>query len=568
MSGVYIETCYDVYADMSDDSASPYLRISGLCIYGQTKETVASLLPAQISVRIGAGATSTFTTGSEPTNGAYSPLGNWMEHYIKFTAPDEEESNLTIPNNGSAFTISVTITPNSGSAVSFTESACGIYPVTSSQPAEMTTGRIYEFTCSKTLPVDSSHRVAGSLSWFPHYADYPTTESVEYVFVDAYTPIEEATASFNKFYCAIDNHDSLPSVEGARADSNISVKVYYNTADFYNGVLITDIKLAVTTMPRSYTEVDTNLYPDIDSSKTVITASPADTAINGIYVARYARLSIQVFPRLKYRSRTQNYYLGKLSVSDGTKPAQYFTFDANNTVSVPTYPTYSYDGSTGQHVINDLGTLNYYGQLSDRWTRGHINTFTIGVQVYGYFIPSITNFSVHRCVVDSGGSYIYNGTRYSKNDYGAYCLIEWGVKFTPLGNSNTRNMTIKYGTTTQTITLTAYEQSGYMVVPANTERTMDVTIRLWDKYTTGGVSATTRLSTAGVLIDWLSGGKGMAVGKVAETRNMLDINPDWRLLFYQATVGNYNGTTDADLIAWMHDIDDRLTAIENSETAN
>ena len=553
---------------MSDDDASPYIRINGLCIYGQTESAIAALLPAQVSVSIGSGEASTFTTGSKHTNGAYSPLGNWMDYYIKLTAPDEEESNITIPNNGNAFTINVTVTPNGGSAISFTERACGIYPVASSQPEEMTTGRAYEFTCSKTIPVDSSHRVTGSLSWFPHYADYPTTNAIEYLFVDPYTTVEETTASFNKFYCAVANADYLPSVEGARADSNISLKVYYNTPDFYTGVLITDIKLAVTTIPRDWDDVDQNMHPEIDSSKTVITATPSYTDINGIYVARYARLTIQVFPKLKYRSRNEHYYLGKLYVDDGMGSGQACSFDANNTVSMPTYPTYIYDGETGEYHIQTIGTLNYNGLLYDRWAPHYGYTYTIGVQVYGYFIPSITTFSVHRCAVNSSGSYIYDGTRYSKNDYGAYCLIEWGVKFTSLGDSNTRNMTIKYGTTTQTITLTAYEQSGYMVVPANTERTMDVTIRLWDKYTTGGVTSTTRLSTAGVLIDWLSGGKGMAVGKVAETRNMLDINPDWRLLFYQATVGNYNGTTDADLIAWMHDIDDRLTALENSETAN
>ena len=73
-----------------------------------------------------------------------------------------------------------------------------------------------------------------------------------------------------------------------------------------------------------------------------------------------------------------------------------------------------------------------------------------------------------------------------------------------------------------------------------------------------------RLSTAGILMDILAGGKGVAIGKTATTENALDISSDWKLLFYQATVGDYNGASTEELVPWMHSIDARLTALENS----
>lgn len=91
---------------------------------------------------------------------------------------------------------------------------------------------------------------------------------------------------------------------------------------------------------------------------------------------------------------------------------------------------------------------------------------------------------------------------------------------------------------------------------------MNVSLELVDVFTPYGITTSTRLSTAGILLDYLAGGKGMAVGKVATRQKTLDIASDWTLLFYNADVGAYNDdTTSQDLIAWMHGIDTRLTAL-------
>ena len=559
-SNVYVETCYDVYADMSNASASPYLRVNGMYIYSATKASISDMLPLTLSVSVGNGTPFTMTTSSSVSSKSYSGGGYWMEYYVKLVAPSDASSNISIPNDGSAFQISVTITPRTGSAITFTESACGISPLSIVAPSEMTTARITTATLSSSVPVGNNYRVTGSFVWYPKYLEYATTEHIEDLFVDPYTRITEAASSFNSISFAVQNSDYLPDVAGTRQNGTLSLNVYYRSADFTDGCLISCVSASILVIPREYSQTDDDLLPVSNPSATVVTATPAYATVNGKYVAGYAVLNITPGYRLKYQSRSNSY--GGFSLTYNNKTY----YSAGSPVTIQTVPQYV----SGTHTAVESFDAGFRCSIRDRWSNSKANRpyFIITLPMLGYNVPQITNFALHRCKVDSNGAYTYNGTKYTKDDYGAYALIEYGVKFSSIDNSNVANMTIRYGTTTQTITISSYTQTGYIVVPANTERTMDVTFRLWDTFTPAGIASTQRLSTAGVLIDWLAGGKGMAIGKVAETQNMLDVNPMWTMLFYQATVGAYNNNTDVDLVAWMHDIDTRLTALENSEYAN
>ncbi len=557
-----MESCYDLFADMVDGSATPYLRLAGFSVYADDQATLAQRLPITVSVSLSTGASYTGVTENATSRGTYSPCGNWMNWFVRHFAPDSSESNLYIPNDGSAFTITVTLTPRYGDVMTFTESACGVRPVTVTSPQEMTTGRIHTFTLSSALPADSTHRTTGSLSWYPKLAGYVTSERIEDCFVDALTKVENATSPIGAFKFAICNYDDVPAVQAARADANISVRNYYLSADFYNGIVTTALDFSVPVMPRAHDQVDSDLLPSVNTANTVITATPPEAAVGNRYVAGYATLTLQFDIARRFQSSQNPYYRASVYITRDGRTQWYYA--NGNTVTVPTYPQYIHDQQTDTYEILENSVMEYPGYISDRWTSGYGQSFTLIVNTFGYLPPQITDFAVHRCVVDAQGDYTYGGTSYTKNDYGAYCLIEYGVKFTTLANSNTKNLRITYGTTNVDVTLSSYTQSGYIVVPANTERTLDVTLRLWDTFTPGGVTSTLRLSTAGVLIDFLAGGKGMAVGKVAEYQNTLDINPDWRLLFYQATVGNYTNNQAQDLVAWMHAVDAALDDLENN----
>ena len=561
-SGLTYEPCYDVYADMSNVNANAYIRISNFCIYTSNESALTSRLPITVQITIN-GTNTSFVTSSTVLHNGYSANGIWMSNYVTLSS----NTNIAIPHDGSTFSIRITsYHSGAGSGGYFTQSACGVYPITMTAPSSMYTGALTSATLSRNALVGGNYFSSGSYTWFPQSPDYYTTARVQDLFVDAYTKVSSATSAFSTIYFAVPNGDNLPNVASLQQNGTLTYQLNYSTSSFTGGSIVLATATAyIKTIPRDVTTIDNALKPEANSAGTVIVATPSNTQIGNKYLGGYATLTITPSFRLKYQSGSSPYVRYKIQYNNTT----YYTSDS---VSIQTIPQYSYNASTGEKTILLNYTDSFICTVTDQWTvyfsDANLTKYTYTTSMLGYMQPQITDFSVHRCKVDANGSYTYNGTTYSKDDYGAYCLIEYGYKFTSLDNTNVRHMTIRHSTGTSTITTSSYEGTGYMVVSASTERAYQITIRLWDTYTTDGTYATLTLSTAGVLLDFLNGGKGVAVGKVAESQNVFDINPVWKLLFYKATVGNYQNNTDQDLIAWMHDIDDRLEELENTTTAN
>lgn len=59
------------------------------------------------------------------------------------------------------------------------------------------------------------------------------------------------------------------------------------------------------------------------------------------------------------------------------------------------------------------------------------------------------------------------------------------------------------------------------------EQTYQITVTLADLISS--TTYTVTLSTGGAIMDFFRGGKGVAIGKVAEHATMLEVNPDWEL---------------------------------------
>lgn len=89
------------------------------------------------------------------------------------------------------------------------------------------------------------------------------------------------------------------------------------------------------------------------------------------------------------------------------------------------------------------------------------------------------------------------------------------------------------------------------------ERTYDITITLSDLITS--TTYTVRLSTAGVIMDFLHDGKGLALGKVAEHQGMVEVNPEWTFQSEKMKVRVKDGTDDKGL----YDIGQLLCQIIN-----
>lgn len=541
---------------MEDSSAAAHLLVSGLNVYASNRSSLEAVLPLTVTVQVGSGTTHSFYMTESVFRGGYSPSGNWMAYYANLTSDEQ----IAIPNNGATFQIHVTITPQTGTALSFTESACGPRANTLTCPERMVTGRVYPFTTSSAIPADSSYQTESTLSWFPRMTGQYTTQIFEEGYVDPYTKTLDATSPFATIYFAVANRDNLPGSEaaGLQAEAQVNVQVRYMSSDFTNGIVITEMAGVVPCAPRD--DVDAELIPVLTAADIAMSASPAASVVGGKYLHRQSTITCTPSAQFKYGDS-----LSYIHYNNMNRYAASISFQAIGVEPGTTYtrPDTGVEVTAGSESICGV-EMSVYGSKWKLPSATVLKTYT----VLWYQAPSLPVFSIHRASVSQTTTqYLYNGTYYKKDDFGAYCIIEYEVSFSPMDNTNSVEMVIQYGTH-RTMVTPGYTQSGFLVVSAPVEQTMNVTIVLYDNFYPYGVSAKRILSTGAILIDFLAGGKGMAVGKVATTPNALDISPAWKLLFYQATIGAYNGATPVDLIAWMKDIDARLKHIEDTEFAN
>ena len=167
----------------------------------------------------------------------------------------------------------------------------------------------------------------------------------------------------------------------------------------------------------------------------------------------------------------------------------------------------------------------YYAAAVDNHNAS--NNASLSYQVYDYWEPELSTFAIHRCRQDG-----------TNDDAGAYVKIEWGIHVAPLGNQNSKSLTITHPQGTATPALSSYDASGVLIVAADIEHSYDITATLTDDL--GGTTRTLRLSTAGAIMDIHNGGDGIAFGKVAELPDTLEVSPDWEVIL---------NTTDAKKIS-------------------
>lgn len=191
-------------------------------------------------------------------------------------------------------------------------------------------------------------------------------------------------------------------------------------------------------------------------------------------------------------------------------------------------------------TTSELASMDYdQVVVSLQDSRGMTATVTVDISILEWYTPRIIGFSIHRTKADG-----------SADDSGAYCRIDWSIQIAPLENQNSRALTITHPEGSTQPALTAYEQSGSLVVAASTESSYDITLALQDDL--DSFARTLRLSTAGVALDILRGGKGLGLGKVAELSEAVEVNPDWTLICQQLELAGVN------LVDWMQQVNSEL----------
>ena len=167
------------------------------------------------------------------------------------------------------------------------------------------------------------------------------------------------------------------------------------------------------------------------------------------------------------------------------------------------------------------GILTYSGTITIATTvtdsRGRTATASTTITVVAYATPRITAFSAFRANSDG-----------SANPQGAYIRITGTSSISSIDSTNTKSTTLKYrvaGTSTWTTAASntdSYTPSLAATVAADINSSFEVQMAVTDYYTS--TTSIKEVSTAFVLMDFNASGTGMAIGKVSEIADALEID--------------------------------------------
>lgn len=168
-------------------------------------------------------------------------------------------------------------------------------------------------------------------------------------------------------------------------------------------------------------------------------------------------------------------------------------------------------------VIKNSGSLTISCTVTD--SRGRTATATKTVTVLAYTAPKITALNVYRSNSDG-----------APNSTGSYLAVEFSASITALSNKNSAAYTVGYKKTTESLYNTAtvtsvagqYSVSECIYVfAADTSSSYDVVVTAIDEFS----STPKNGSGASIfkLFSMHSKGKGIAIGKIAELEDCLDI---------------------------------------------
>lgn len=181
--------------------------------------------------------------------------------------------------------------------------------------------------------------------------------------------------------------------------------------------------------------------------------------------------------------------------------------------------------------LNSSGTITFSAIVTD--SRGRTSAAaTVSITVQAYAPPSFQSYLSQRCL--SSGTI---------NEDGTYIRGLLTFQFSSCGGKNTVSGSIKYkrAIVSAWTTVSAAFTSGAAVVfgggGISTEYSYDVQYTLTDAFSS--VSIQDIISTAAVVMDFKQGGKGVAVGKVAEKDNCFEVSEDWDVRVYGKLLKDY-----------------------------
>lgn len=588
-SRIIFDQAYDVYADMANAGATPYLRLNG-CRFrtavGDVRSWISNRAPFTVKIKVnGTGTTYSFNSGSTIShrNGTSydEDIGQYTDayYYITFSST----TNIPIPKNGTEFTLNITVTTKNNETYTIVEHACAPISNTLSGSTSINTGAVATYSLLTPVKNDAKHCAEA----YMHVSFNNTSGSSYEGFADTYTPVNYKTTNFSSVsFVPLRGNASAGDVAKANANSsNYIVFTYYyytNDTEFGTGslndkrIVISYYKVGVQVKARN--EVNASLKPEFDS---VVYMQHGSVPLSEQFAKYGAAVQNQGYYDAVYKFKCHERVMAPYPPHYWSNTGLKYGSDIMG-VAITDYAGTSVVtknlGASGTSFEYNRGYLTVPGSgLTIRYnvtdSFGFTTTYTDTFNVLSYSNPYMPVHRARRCEPVSSGSgsdyYTYNGQTYHISDYGEYVLIEWSVSVPPLSNLNSRSLTIQDTQGSNSITLPAYSCSGLYVAPANPEMSYDIVFYLSDDFhigQRGAITYTHALNTILAAIDFLRGGTGLAFGKVAETAQTMDIHRDWTLKMpYDTMVQGYNSNgTAVRLYDWMQTTVSRMDAIVNA----
>lgn len=151
-------------------------------------------------------------------------------------------------------------------------------------------------------------------------------------------------------------------------------------------------------------------------------------------------------------------------------------------------------------------------------SRGRSATETFTYNVFAYSVPIIENFAVARCDTDG-----------TLNDEGASAKAIFNTTISSVDNKNTKSFKILYKKQSEEIwTTITLSNDSYILNSSQVINNIDVDSEYDFKLVStdyfSEVDKTVELATAFTLLDFNGNGRAMAIGKVSEKQNALEVN--------------------------------------------
>lgn len=174
--------------------------------------------------------------------------------------------------------------------------------------------------------------------------------------------------------------------------------------------------------------------------------------------------------------------------------------------------------------LNTSGTITFTASVTD--SRGRVSAnATVTISVVAYSAPSFSKYISQRC--NSAGT---------ASDSGTYVKSTVNFSYASCSSKNTITTATYYRKTTETSwtnaskTFTSGTSFTFGGGNISAESSYEVKFKLTDAFTS--IEVTDTLSTASVVMDFKSGGLGVAVGKVAETDQCFEVSDAWDVKVY------------------------------------